>query len=134
MQDLLSQQKQRAVSLEECLGVLCTAYLDRKDPLKTARRAKTKSKSLRVLKPVEPKEETQPKKIPRATLHKLNLQTEMRCTRSLPNGTRCTSTRWLENHHLKPLSQGGTHELSNLTVLCRAHHQQHHASPFPSPT
>ena len=38
----------------------------------------------------------------------------------------CTSQRWLEIHHIVPVSQGGRDEISNLTTLCHAHHKQRH--------
>jgi hypothetical protein len=36
----------------------------------------------------------------------------------------CSETRNLEIDHIKPYSQGGTHELSNLRLFCRAHNQR----------
>jgi hypothetical protein len=38
----------------------------------------------------------------------------------------CRSRRNLEIHHIHPQAQGGTHELSNLMLLCSGHHSAHH--------
>lgn len=38
----------------------------------------------------------------------------------------CRSRRNLEIHHIHEQARGGTHELSNLTVLCTAHHTAFH--------
>lgn len=35
----------------------------------------------------------------------------------------------LDVHHVRPRSQGGTHDLSNLVCLCRSHHRWVHAHP-----
>jgi hypothetical protein len=48
------------------------------------------------------------------------------CTAINPNGKRCSHRRWLDVHHIKPRHQGGTDSLSNLTTLCKGHHQLHH--------
>ena len=39
----------------------------------------------------------------------------------------CRSARNLEIHHLIAQSDGGTHDASNLCLLCSAHHAAHHA-------
>jgi hypothetical protein len=38
----------------------------------------------------------------------------------------CRASRCLDVHHLKHLEDGGTHEMSNLGLLCFAHHTLHH--------
>jgi hypothetical protein len=38
----------------------------------------------------------------------------------------CRSARFLEVHHIVHREHGGTHEPSNLLVLCGGHHDQHH--------
>src|SRR5262245_6973504 len=39
----------------------------------------------------------------------------------------CRSSRNLDLHHIEFRSNGGTHEICNLTVMCSAHHQSLHA-------
>jgi hypothetical protein len=38
----------------------------------------------------------------------------------------CGASKWLEVHHIVPREAGGTHDPSNLVVLCGAHHRAHH--------
>ena len=38
----------------------------------------------------------------------------------------CRSARGLDLHHIVPRSEGGSHEPSNISVLCSAHHRQLH--------
>ncbi|NNF87899.1 MAG: hypothetical protein HKM97_05200, partial [Acidimicrobiia bacterium] len=51
----------------------------------------------------------------------------------------CTSRYRLEIHHIIPRSQGGTHDLENLTTLCWWHHhiaihgRGHHIDPHSPP-
>ena len=39
---------------------------------------------------------------------------------------RCPARRWLDVHHITPLSEGGRNEFDNLTTLCSAHHRMSH--------
>ena len=48
------------------------------------------------------------------------------CTHVDQNGTRCTSRKDLEIHHIIEVAHGGTDNLENLTLLCRQHHQAQH--------
>lgn len=57
------------------------------------------------------------KSIPEATRRKVVVRDQHRCT--VPG---CRSTRFIEVHHIKPRSEGGGHELSQLTSLCDGHH------------
>ncbi|MBL0217878.1 MAG: HNH endonuclease [Myxococcales bacterium] len=59
--------------------------------------------------------------IPAATRRKVFVRDKHRCT--VPG---CRSTRFLEAHHIRPRSEGGGHELWQLTILCDAHHLQLH--------
>jgi hypothetical protein len=38
----------------------------------------------------------------------------------------CRSSRNVDQHHIIPKSQGGTHTLGNLLLLCESHHIAHH--------
>ncbi|HEY8073176.1 MAG TPA: HNH endonuclease, partial [Labilithrix sp.] len=46
-----------------------------------------------------------------------------RCTYVGANGKRCTSCTWLEIDHILPRADGGSDELRNLRVRCRAHNR-----------
>ena len=47
-----------------------------------------------------------------------------RCTFISGDGTRCGSTHGLQIDHIRPFSAGGTHDLSNLRLLCAAHNRR----------
>ena len=59
--------------------------------------------------------------IPTGTRRKVLVRDRFACT--YPG---CRSTRFLEAHHIRHRAEGGGHELWNLTLLCDAHHTQHH--------
>jgi hypothetical protein len=46
-----------------------------------------------------------------------------RCRFVDERGRRCRERRWLEFHHRHPFGYGGDHRPSNVSLLCRAHHQ-----------
>ncbi|MEZ0392571.1 MAG: HNH endonuclease [Pseudobdellovibrionaceae bacterium] len=54
------------------------------------------------------------------------------CYKNPNSGKRCESKFWLEIDHIVPLAQGGTHEIENLQLLCRAHNQWKGARHSPS--
>jgi 5-methylcytosine-specific restriction endonuclease McrA len=45
------------------------------------------------------------------------------CTFAARDGTRCGSTRSLQIDHIRPYAAGGTHDPSNLRLLCAAHNR-----------
>jgi DNA-directed RNA polymerase subunit RPC12/RpoP len=52
------------------------------------------------------------------------------------NCTKCGvdgKKRILHVHHKVPISDGGSHSLSNLTTLCRPCHEDVHGHPIPTP-
>lgn len=156
-QDLVSQSERKLVNLEETLQAMVNVFLDRKDPLRKAQRLAGKEPpaakpgpceeaqssfvaegsiakeatmlSNRMIRKNEveslkPKRTPIPLPIQRAVL----LKNDGRCTHRTPSGTRCNQTRWLHFHHLKPLSQGGTHTIENVSLLCGGHHRMIHAT------
>jgi hypothetical protein len=64
------------------------------------------------------------------TNHALMLRTRGRCAFVNDRGERCTEDRYLHRHHIVPLSQGGSDDLENLTLLCSAHHDLVHQLGF----
>jgi hypothetical protein len=46
-----------------------------------------------------------------------------RCTWQSPDGVRCGSRAWLEHDHAVPYGQGGTHQVNNIRLFCRAHNR-----------
>ena len=64
--------------------------------------------------------------MPAAHRHTVLLKLGGQCSHVDRNGVRCTQKRWLHIHHIKPLSEGGTHDPENLTLLCSGHHRMIH--------
>jgi 5-methylcytosine-specific restriction endonuclease McrA len=54
-----------------------------------------------------------------------SIQKELRakgqCEYVSPKGQRCTSTHYLQIHHVQAYAKGGSNELKNLKLFCRAH-------------
>jgi 5-methylcytosine-specific restriction endonuclease McrA len=46
------------------------------------------------------------------------------CTFVAPDGTRCQCRKGLQIDHIRPYANGGTHEPSNLRLLCGAHNRR----------
>jgi hypothetical protein len=128
VKDLLSQKNQRAVSSEEALFILMTEYKAKNDPVSKAERAQKKS---------DPTEESNSarkqnhlsRKIPAANLHVVNARDKRPCTHVDQDGNRCQQKRWLQVHHLRQFSDGGSHLPENLKTLCFAHHAMEHQQP-----
>jgi hypothetical protein len=65
--------------------------------------------------------------IPAAILHAVNLRDQRKCTYINPLGRPCGQTRWVEVHHVIPVSHGGQNTLDNLVTLCSGHHKIVHS-------
>src|SRR5574338_182735 len=112
IQDLESQRTQKAATLDETLEAMAEHYLERKDPVRKAERAKPKDSF--------PQEST--RAIPAAIQHAVVRRDKNRCVE-------CGASRWLEIHHTKPLAEGGLTTPENLVTLCSAHHRHRHERP-----
>ncbi|MGE4133558.1 MAG: HNH endonuclease [Bdellovibrionales bacterium] len=66
------------------------------------------------------------KAIPADIRHALQLKYQGRCGYQ-NKGNRCNESRFLEIHHIQPLSKGGTDDLENLILLCAGHHKVWHS-------
>jgi 5-methylcytosine-specific restriction endonuclease McrA len=66
-----------------------------------------------------------------AQKHAVFLRDQGRCTHVDSAGRRCNQDRWVEVHHLTPVSQGGSNEPENLTTLCGFHHDLVHQLTLP---
>ena len=132
-QDLESQRQKKHINLEECLEVLCRFYLEKKDPIKKAQRQKAKGKlgedpndkSSQPLKSVSDRLYRRVP-LPAKVKHQIQLRDHGQCTHVDHHGKRCSSKRYLEIHHHKPVSKGGDNSLQNLRLLCSGHHKVHH--------
>jgi hypothetical protein len=63
--------------------------------------------------------------VPRATRRAVFERDGERCTFSDADGHRCPSTTWLELDHITSRARGGTDDVGNLRVRCRAHNLLH---------
>jgi hypothetical protein len=63
------------------------------------------------------------KAIPASIEREVRERAGHRCEEHLPDGSRCDSRYRLETEHRVPRALGGTDELHNLQLLCRAHNQ-----------
>ena len=106
----LAKKLPRAMSLEDAFNALVRSFLSRRTP-KRPREA-----------PKPPAERT--RHVPAATRRAVLARDGHRCSFVAADGTRCAATRYLEIDHVVPFAQGGSHDASNLRVLCRAHNQR----------
>ena len=72
------------------------------------------------------------KSLPAYVIHQVHLRDKGRCTYYDASGERCSSKRFLEIHHKKPISQGGDNSVDNLRLLCAGHHKVCHIPVFQS--
>lgn len=156
VQDLLSSRLGENADLEKTLEALVDFYIEKKDPVEKARRSKTRQDKGNELKKTEQPEahhskseaqkteivfmaqpvpgqvraqaqaRTQQRYIPARLEHAIRLRDQGRCGYKNANGQRCDERRWLDIHHITPLSHGGSTTFENLTLLCRGHHQLLH--------
>jgi len=134
VQNLLSQKTSRAVKLEEALETVLKEYVERHDPLEKAKRAKNRELVGGVRSAVAANRANHLARarlntrepIAAALKHKTILRDGAQCSFINDRGEQCESRRWLEIHHVKPVSHGGTNELTNLKTLCAAHHKAMH--------
>jgi hypothetical protein len=136
-----AQEVLRKSNLEETLEVALDLIIKAKDPVAKAQRfqekvekknatvsereAKVLPPSRKVAKEVA-RQVRQP--LPASLVHQVSLRDRGQCT-----FRGCKETHWVEIHHIKLLSHGGSNSLSNLTTLCSAHHKylhDTHLKPF----
>ena len=146
VQDILSQNKNRAVGLEEAMEEMTRLFLDKKDPIVKAQRISQKKISrpktrdtrrnisqqkvhLFASKSAQSSElpsvgvmisaSNRSWAVPAHIRYQVQLRDQGKCTI-------CQSSRWLQFHHKQPFSRGGKHQLENLTTLCGPCHRRHH--------
>lgn len=67
---------------------------------------------------------TKSRHIPDDVRDEIFVRDEGRCTFVATDGTRCECTKRLQVDHIKPFANGGTHDPSNLRLLCGAHNRR----------
>ena len=149
----LEAQCGRGAGMERALQAAAWAYLERRDPVRKAARAQAKAAPTRK---EDPKAAAQPaasadpcahrnklkninEKAPgpgrvpltAAQKHAVHARDGGRCAHVGESGKRCASDRYVDVHHVRPVSRGGGNEPSNLTTLCSFHHDLVHQTSFP---
>jgi hypothetical protein len=136
-QEILSQKRKTNVDAAAVLESLLDEFIERHDPLEKAKRHEDRSKmpTALVRKPVarlvgktDTVKNIQTSGQVRLPIlakakHDVMLRDQARCTYVHANGSRCENTRWLDIHHVKLVSAGGSNSVENLRTLCSAHHR-----------
>jgi 5-methylcytosine-specific restriction endonuclease McrA len=127
-QDLISQKRRKAASFEETLQELIAEYIGRNDPVEKAKRS---MKANSIQSPSNANASVHGHTKQRSHLkaqlkHQIHFRDGGQCTQKNAQGERCYQRRWLDVHHIVPVSQGGSNELHNLRTLCHNHHNQLH--------
>jgi len=130
----LEAQKGNNLKWGEVIGKALKCYLEKNDPVQKAKRAAERKELLpaRVVRKAKI-ENSHPTRMPltAAEKHAVYFKDHGRCTHVDKNGRRCNQDRWLDIHHIIPVSQGGTNQPENLTLLCSFHHDLVHQLSFP---
>ncbi len=120
VQDLESQRTGSVASYEDTIKQALEFYISKLDPVEKAKRAEAKHVSSEHV-PGHAFIPFHRQAILTSLKHKVNLRDKRKCSHD-----GCGNSRWIEIHHVIPISQGGTNELSNLKTLCSSHHRQLH--------
>lgn len=107
-QELMKQSKNGHVPFAEVLHELAEAYLERHDPLRKAERKDPEKRTER---------------------EKALLRDNGACQYVMPSGRPCGARYWIDLHHIKPRSEGGSDSAENLIVFCSQHHRMAHGPP-----
>ena len=131
--EALEMQRGRPNGLESALEAATEEYLTRRDPVRKAKRAAdlvvtTATSTVEVC-----ANRVQDRRVPltASQRHAVHLRDGGRCTHVGHSGKRCNADRWIDVHHIRPVSRGGGNEPGNLTTLCSVHHDVVHQTSFP---
>jgi len=135
----LEAQRQRNSKFEDAIDAGLEAYLEKYDPVRKAERVSkkvvvesTEPCSSKVLKKMDQNVGSRGRTpIPAAQKHAVHRRDEGRCTHRDVTGKRCNQDRWVEIHHVVPVSLGGSNDPENLTTLCSFHHDLVHQLSLP---
>ena len=121
IKDLESQRTRKPAELIDVLRQSFLAYLKQNDPFLKARRNIDKP-----TKQVSVSRQTGRTVIPANVRHEVRIRDQDQCVYKDNQGRRCPNRRWLEVHHVIPVSQGGRNTVENLVTLCHPHHKFQH--------
>lgn len=118
-----AQEVLRTRNLEETLFYCLKNTLKQKDPVLRAQRNSTQKPKSSALRQVIPVAKEQGGPVPVSLKHLVSLRDQAK--RGYQG---CLETRYIEIHHIRPVSLGGKHELDNLITLCGPHHKMMHTA------
>ena len=142
----LEAQCGRGVGLERALEASVEEYLFRRDPVRKAKRRKEKMPSTEAPASAKPctysvkqnsvklgLDRPHSARVPltAAQRHAVHDRDGGRCAHVGESGRRCGSDRFIDVHHVHPVSRGGGNKPENLTTLCSFHHDLIHQTSFP---
>jgi 5-methylcytosine-specific restriction endonuclease McrA len=120
---LLSAGKSN-LSFADIVEVLVNEYLERHSPAaRQERRENRKRAASPDSRRRECKDATQSRHIPDDVRDEVFVRDGGQCTFTSWDGTRCQCKKGLQIDHIRPFAAGGTHDLSNLRLLCGAHNR-----------
>jgi len=119
VQSIAATKRRRHVDLAELFGILCDAFLERHDPVRRAQRRKQKRAQREAA--GAPERTAATRHVPQPVRDEVFRRDGGRCTFVDSSGRRCDATLNLHVDHVRPFALGGTHEASNLRVMCPAH-------------
>jgi hypothetical protein len=130
--ELASQSLGRQASFRETLKFMANDCLEKRDPIRKAKRAverenknpqRTCENRKKVLSSRRVNLRTP---IPAAIKHQVALRDLKQCQHREKDGRQCSERQWTETHHIIEVADGGTNALENLTTLCSFHHDMQH--------
>jgi hypothetical protein len=132
----LEAQKGKMLPKGELIALALNTYLEKFDPIRKAERSEQRKESIRAEKQTKtPRQNSSREEFDRQlsaeTVHLLYRRDRGGCVHQKENGHRCGSDRWIQFHHIKPVSEGGSNELGNLATLCSFHHRLVHQTQVP---
>ena len=112
-------------SFADVMKATLTEYRDRHSPAaRQARREARNGANGPDSRRREWKDATKSRHVPEETRDEVFVRDDGQCTFVAPDGTRCQCTKGLQIDHVKPFANGGTHDPSNLRLLCGAHNRR----------
>jgi len=128
VQDLLSQKLKKHINREEAIALALDFFLEKNDPVIKAKKQQKKISNTKTTLLGQSTNTRKP--IPSSIKHLVQLRDKGQCVFIHPHTKeRCANRRWIDLHHIVPISKGGSNKVSNLMILCKAHHQWHHQNP-----
>jgi 5-methylcytosine-specific restriction endonuclease McrA len=137
-QTLESMRNKKSLNLEETLQFVLADYLERRDPVRKAKRIcdkallqETSEASVNLFREIVPTKSVSQlpqhrRPLPAFVKHQVFQRDQGKCQFKSSEGLVCHSREFVQIHHVVSVSKGGTNHLSNLQTLCSRHHAYHH--------